>query len=299
MIFILDGDILKYRVGTRKSILAQFQTDRVIEMLWKKLGIQSEKILIDTTGDRRLDIALNEIGGKGLFIKEIEAALLNGEIDAAVHSMKDVPAEISCEFEIAAICDREDPRDVFISSEGIHFANLKKGARIGTGSNRRAGQIKQIRDDIEIVPLRGNVNTRIKKMKSEKLSGIVLAAAGVKRLGLEPLVTDYFDIAAMVPAVGQGAIGVETCKGGDEVSMLRKMDNLNARRCVEAERSFMKKLNGDCHSTIGAHAKISGSTISIFGMFEVKGKIVKKNISGNVGDYIKLGEKLAEKVLGE
>lgn len=288
---------MKYKIATRRSKLAQIQTDIVINLLKKKFGIESIKVLIETTGDRRLDITLNKIGGKGLFIKEIESALLKGNVDAAVHSMKDVPFDISSKFQIAAICKREDVRDVFISNSGVHFKELKSGARIGTSSNRRADQIKVLREDINIVSIRGNVQTRIRKMKEEKLDGIILASAGVKRLGLENMVTDYFNAEDIVPAIGQGALGVEVKKNSESSPVFSSIDDGETRICVEAERSFMRTLKGDCHSTIGAYAWVNGRCMKIIGMYKLGYKIVKETISGDKSNYIGLGRKLALNIL--
>ncbi|MCH4236855.1 MAG: hydroxymethylbilane synthase, partial [Clostridium tyrobutyricum] len=247
---------MKFKIATRKSKLAQVQTEIVMDLVKRICGSESEKVLIETTGDKRLDIALNKIGGKGLFIKEIERALLNNEVDAAVHSMKDVPFDIMDEFEIAAICKREDARDVFVSNGNVHFKNLRIGAQIGTSSNRRAAQIKKLRSDLNITPIRGNVQTRIDKMISQGLDGIVLAAAGVMRLNMEEIITDYFSIENVVPAIGQGALGVEIRSNSKHKNTFTKLNDENSRKCVEAERSFMRALNGDCHSTIGAYAEI-------------------------------------------
>lgn len=289
---------MKFKIATRKSKLAQIQTEIVMDILKKKYSSECEKVLIETTGDKRLDIALNKIGGKGLFLKEIEKALLVNEADAAVHSMKDVPFDVPKEFEIAAILEREDVRDAFISKNNIPFNELKKGAKVGTSSNRRAAQLKILRPDIQIVPIRGNIQTRISKIESENLDGIVLAAAGVKRSKLDKLVTCYFPVEDLVPAIGQGALGIETKKKSENEKFFNKLDNEDTRICVEAERSFMRTLNGDCHSTIGAYAKkIDEDTISIVGIYMVKNKLIKKHIKGNKKDYMVLGEKLAKMIL--
>lgn len=196
-------------IATRKSKLAQMQTEIVMKKLKEKCNIDSEKLLIVTEGDKKLDISLNKIGGKGLFVKDIELALLNNHAHGAVHSMKDVPHELPEEFEIAAVTEREDIRDVFISRKGMLFKELNSGAKIGTSSLRRALELKEIRSDIEIVPIRGNVQTRLAKMEEQKLDGIILAAAGLKRLNNENIITEYFDPKIVLPAVAQGALGVE------------------------------------------------------------------------------------------
>lgn len=286
-------------IATRKSKLAQTQTEIVMEFLKDKCGAESEKLLMSTEGDRRLDVALNKIGGKGLFVKEIEYALLDGRADAAVHSMKDVPFALEEPFEIVAMPEREDPRDVFVSINNISFYELKKGARIGTSSIRRSSQLRALRPDIEIVPIRGNVQTRIDKIEKENLDGIILAAAGLKRLGMEDIITDYFNEELFLPAVGQGALGIETLKTSDKKHIFSKLDDAKTRITVEAERSFMKELNGGCHSPIGAYAKIENNDIYILGIYEINDRLVKKDIQGKVEEHIEIGKALAKKIIKE
>jgi hydroxymethylbilane synthase len=284
-------------IATRKSKLAQVQADKVIELIKEKNNINAKKLLVVTEGDRRLDVTLDKIGGKGLFVKEIEYALLNKEAHAAVHSMKDVPFELSEDFELVAIPERDDIRDVFVSSNGIHFQDLKEGAIIGTSSIRRAAMLKKLRGDLNIVPIRGNVQTRLDKMKKENMDGIILAAAGIKRLGLEDIITDYFDPKEFLPAIGQGALGIEALKNGEYNNYLKKLDNKEVRIAVEAERSFMKKLNGVCHSVIGVYSEIKNDDLYMIGTFDVGGKIIKKDILGKKSENIELGFKLAQKIL--
>lgn len=286
------------KIATRRSKLAQVQADTVIGMLKEQHGLQGEKLLIETTGDLRLDVTLDKIGGKGLFVKEIEMALFEEEADAAVHSMKDVPFEVPEMFEIIAIPEREDVRDAYVAMNGVHFSELRKGARIGTSSNRRADQLKILRPDLEIVPIRGNVQTRIDKIERENLDGIILAAAGLKRLGMENIITDYFAVDGIIPAIGQGALGIEVKKNSINGELFKKLDCAEARICVEAERSFMRALNGDCHTTIGAYAELDGNMMNIMGIFHVEGKLVKKDIYGRKEDYLELGKNLANKILG-
>ncbi|ACD23252.1 hydroxymethylbilane synthase [Clostridium botulinum] len=285
-------------IATRKSKLAQVQTEIIMGKLKSKFNIDSKKLLIVTEGDRKLDVSLNKIGGKGLFVKDIELALLNKEAHAAVHSMKDVPFEVSSEFEITAITGREDIRDVFISNGDISFKDIKKGAKVGTSSIRRAAQLKLLRSDLEIVPIRGNVQTRLKKMEEQNLDGIVLAAAGLKRLGDENLITDYFDPKEFLPAVSQGALGIECLKDGDANKYFEALIDAEATLTVEAERSFMKELQGDCHSLIGAYSEIQGDDLYMIGIYDIGGKIVKKDILGCKTNNIELGKKLAQKILG-
>ncbi|MGN0145202.1 MAG: hydroxymethylbilane synthase [Clostridium sp.] len=289
----------KLVLATRKSKLAQVQTEIVMDGLKNELNMSSEKLLIVTEGDRRLDISLNKIGGKGLFVKDIERALLESRADAAVHSMKDVPYELSSEFEIAAILKREDIRDVLISKDNIPFKKLRHGAKIGTSSIRRAQQLKLLRSDIEVVPIRGNVQTRLSKMESENLDGIILAAAGLHRLNLENLITEYFDPKEFIPAVSQGAIGIECVKNSEASEYFKKLDDSEARLTVEAERSFMRELNGDCHSLIGAYSEVNGDKLYMIGIYDLNGKIVRKDITGEKSNHIEVGRKLAEKILKE
>ena len=284
-------------LATRKSALDQTQTQRVMKLLKEKSGVDSKKFLVVTEGDKRLDVSLNKIGGKGLFTKEIEIALLENKAHAAIHSMKDVPYEMGKHFELIAMPEREDVRDVLVCRNGLRLEELKKGAIIGTSSIRRAAQIKNIRNDINIVPIRGNVGTRLEKMKNENMDGIILAAAGLKRLGMEDIITEYLNPEIFVPAVSQGALGIECLKNGEYNDYFKSLDNKDVRVTVEAERSFMRELNGGCHSLIGAYATIEGNDLYIIGTYEVNGVIVKKDILGNKEDNIELGKKLAQKIL--
>lgn len=284
-------------LATRKSLLAQTQTETVMKLLKDKVNMESKKLLVVTEGDKRLDVTLDKIGGKGLFTKDIELALLDGKAHAAVHSMKDVPYEMGEDFELVAMPEREDVRDVLVCQNGEKLSELRKGAIIGTSSIRRSAQLKALRDDINIVPIRGNVGTRIEKMKNEGMDGIILAAAGLKRLGMEDIISDYLNPEIFVPAVSQGALGIECLRNSQYNSYFRSLDDKNVRIAVEAERSFMRELNGGCHSLIGAYAKLQGNDMYIIGIYEVNGKIIKKDILGNKDEHIELGKKLAHKIL--
>lgn len=284
-------------LATRKSKLAQVQTEKVMKLLKDKHNIDSEKLLIVTEGDKRLDVSLNKIGGKGLFVKEIELALINKEAHAAVHSMKDVPYDLPKGFKLIAMPEREDVRDAFISSNGIKISELRKGAIVGTSSIRRSAQLKLIRPDLEIVPIRGNVQTRLEKMKNQNMDGIILAAAGLKRLGMEDIITDYFDPEEFVPAIAQGALGIETIDGLEEENLFKALDNEDVRVTVEAERSFMRKLNGGCHTVIGAYSRVKDNDLYMIGIYQVGDKIVKKDVLGSIENNIELGIKLAEKII--
>lgn len=284
-------------IATRKSMLAQVQADRVIELIKENSGLDSKKLLVMTEGDKRLDVTLDKIGGKGLFVKEIEIALANGEAHGAVHSMKDVPFLLPEGFELVAMPERDEVRDAFVSQHNVKINELRKGAVVGTSSIRRAAQLRELRADLEIVPIRGNVQTRLEKMKNQNMDGIILAAAGLNRLGISDIITDYFDPEMFLPAIGQGALGIECLINGENNKFFKALDNKEVRVTVEAERSFMRALNGGCHTLIGAYSQVKGNDLYMIGTYSVNGKIVKKDIIGNKENNIELGIKLAEKIL--
>ncbi|MBZ9634898.1 hydroxymethylbilane synthase [Clostridium sp. FP1] len=286
-------------IASRKSKLAQVQTDLVMSMIYEKHKLICEKLLMDTKGDRILDVSLDKIGGKGVFVKEIEIAMLEGRAEAAVHSMKDVPYAMPEGFEIVSMPIREDARDVYVSMNGIPLEDLPKGARIGTSSQRRSAQIMKLRTDAVMVPIRGNIQTRVEKIERENLDGIILAAAGLKRCGMECIITQYLDVDDFVPAIGQGALGIEALKTSSYIDILNSIEHLETRICVDAERSFMRRLNGGCHSPIGAYARIQNEDMYIMGVFEINGKFIKKDILGSKYDYIRLGELLGEKIIND
>lgn len=288
---------MKAKIATRKSELAQYQADLVIKRLLNEVEIETEKLLIVTEGDKKLDVSLDKIGGKGVFTKEIENTLLTGEAIAAVHSLKDIPYKMDERFAIASIPERVDPRDAFVSKDNTSFFDLPSGAIIGTSSLRRSQQLKLMRDDIVTVPLRGNIHTRIGKIESENLDGIVLAAAGLIRLGLADRITHYFSIDEIVPAVGQGALCIQTLDADEKIKPFNALENKNARICIDAEREFMGYLNGGCHTCVGAIAQIEGNTINISGVFDLNGKVVKKKIKGPVENNLQLGTDLAKLIL--
>ena len=286
-------------IASRKSKLAQIQTDLVMDMIYQKHKLKCDKILLDTKGDRILDVSLDKIGGKGAFVKEIEMAMLQGLAEAAVHSMKDVPYEMPEGFELVSMPIREDPRDAYISMNGIRIEDLPRGARIGTSSKRRSCQILQLRPDLELVSIRGNVQSRVNKIETENLDGIILAAAGLKRLGMECIITQYFNVEEIVPAIGQGAIGIEILKNNANIHIFKSIEDAETRICVDAERSFMRRLNGGCHAPIGAYARLQNDDMYIQGVFETNGKFIKKDILGSKYDYIKLGTLLGEKIIND
>lgn len=307
---------MRIRIGSRASQLALAQTQIVIDAL-KSIdnSLDCEIVKISTRGDRWVDRPLSEIGGKGLFVKEIERALLDGEIDIAVHSMKDMPAELADGLCIAAVLKREDPRDALIynnasADKGI-FANstmehggannqlkgLRPGARIGTSSLRRTAQLKNLDSSFEVVPLRGNVDTRLKKMKEQGLDAIILAAAGLKRLGMADVINQYISVDIMVPAVGQGAIAVELRDGDPLYDMIRLLNHRETEICVRAERAFMNELGGSCRVPIGAYAEVIDGDISLLGMYQLDGKLKKGKIAGKIDEPEILGIKLAKQIV--
>lgn len=292
----------KIRVGSRESSLAMAQSKWVMnEINIKHPELEFELLGIKTSGDIMLDTRLDKIGGKGLFIKELELALINNTIDIAVHSLKDMPAEIPDELAITAFSIREDPRDVLLSKEGRTLGELKHDAVIGTSSIRRELQISSMRPDLKFKTLRGNVITRINKLLSGEYDAIVLAAAGLKRLGQDESHVCYFSIDEMIPAVGQGILAVETRKYDDTGYL---MDSINCEESAlkaYAERAFMIKLNGGCTTPMAAHAVIEGDIMKIQGMLaaEDRKSLHKAFVEGNKYEAVKLGEKLADMVLSE
>jgi hydroxymethylbilane synthase len=297
----------KVIIGTRGSELALWQAQWVKAGLEKlSAGVQIELNTIKTTGDKILDVPLAKIGGKGLFVKEIEEALLDGRADLAVHSMKDVPTEFPSGLHLAVICEREDPRDAFISSikDGqfrvTSFNSLPLGARIGTGSLRRSSQLLNKRPDLIIEQLRGNLNTRLKKLDEGRFDAIILAVAGVKRLGWQDRITEILPPEISLPASGQGAVGIE-CRIDDEIinSLISPLNHLETALCVRAERALLKRLEGGCQVPIAAHARLLNGAIAIDGLVgSVAGDaLVKSRIEGDPDHAEALGVRLAENLL--
>ena len=254
----------KVVIGTRKSKLALWQAEWVKSEIEKMTpGLKVELNKITTTGDKILDVPLANVGGKGLFVKEIEEALLRGEADIAVHSMKDVPTDFPKGLHLAVICKREDPRDALITAVHssrftVHsFKDLPKGAAIGTSSLRRMCQLLNIRPDLKITPLRGNLDTRLRKLDEGQFDAIILAVAGVKRLGWAKRITEVLEPEISLPAIGQGAIGIE-CRIDDKFTnkLIEPLNHPETAVCVRAERAFLKKLEGGCQVPIAAYARL-------------------------------------------
>ncbi|HEX4157066.1 MAG TPA: hydroxymethylbilane synthase [Rhizomicrobium sp.] len=253
------------RLGSRGSRLARAQTEIVRELL-ERIGIACEAIFITTSGDRILDRPLTEIGGKGLFTKELEAALLGGEIDLAVHSMKDAPAPLAAGTRIGAVLPREDARDAFVSWQAPALDRLAKGARIATSSIRRVAQIRRARPDLEIVPLRGNVDTRLAKLDSGAFDAAILALAGLKRLGLEHRANSLLPIATWLPALSQGIIGVQIRDDDEGVAVaIAPLNDRATAIAIGCERAFQLALDGSCRSPIAGHATFSGGRLAFRG----------------------------------
>ena len=291
------------RIGTRGSQLALYQANWVREKLIEAhLGLTVTLIKIKTTGDKIQDVPLAKMGGKGLFVKEIEEALIQKKIDLAVHSVKDVPTEFPKGLHLSVISQREDPRDVFISRDGKGLKDLPRKAKIGTSSLRRQAQLLHFRSDLELVPLRGNLDTRLKKLKTMSLDGIVLALAGVKRLGLKERITEIIPTEISLPAIGQGALGIETRLGDKEVEeQIRFLNDKDSWIAVSAERAFLKKLEGGCQVPIAAFARTVGTTFQMDGLVgTIDGKrLVRHHIEGPIEKAESLGIELAEILLGK
>ena len=293
---------MKIRVGTRGSNLALIQTNWAIDRLKEKFPeVEFEVNIIKTKGDKILHLSLDKIGDKGLFVKEIESQLLEGEIDLAVHSMKDMPAEVVEGLKFAAVPKREDPRDVIILREGLNsFDELPIGATIGTGSKRRKYQLLRKRPDLNIVPIRGNIETRISKIESENLDGIVLAASGVIRADLEEKITEFLPVDLMIPAPAQGALALEIRENDEELEkMIDAIKDEISQIQTDAERSYLAGIDGSCHIPMGAYCEVDGEKLTLTGIFgdEDGEKITVESLEGDRDNPKELGSNLAKLVL--
>lgn len=303
-------------IGTRGSQLAVWQAEHVagrLREMFPDVSVRLERIR--TTGDRILDVPLAQVGGKALFVKEIEEALLAGRVDLAVHSMKDVPTDLPAGLTIAAVPPREDPADVLISRAGRRLADLPRGARVGTSSLRRQAQLLRHRPDLVIVGLRGNLDTRIRKLDSEGLDAIVVAAAGVRRLGLDRLVTEMLSPDVVLPAVGQGALGIEVQEpqrgrgaegqGRSEscdtraAELVRALDHADTHTAVRAERAMLRRLGGGCQVPIAGLASVEGTTLFLCGLLASTdgATVIRGEARGTTADPDAVGCDLAEDLL--
>jgi hydroxymethylbilane synthase len=245
------------RIGTRGSLLAKWQAESVRKQLFQATGVEAEIVIIKTAGDKMQQAPLTQIGGKGVFIKELEEALLDETIDLAVHSVKDVPTDTPSQLSFPAVCRRDDVRDCLVSANGATLANLRQGARVGTSSLRRQAQLRHIRPDLDIRELRGNVDTRLRKVESGEYDAILLAKAGLDRLGLSQRITEILSPDLCMPAVGQGAIAVETrLKDTEAADALAKLDDAETRTAIIAERALLGALHGGCQVPIGAWGRV-------------------------------------------
>ncbi len=288
------------RIGSRGSKLAVIQAEYVRDQLVSlNPGVEFEMVTVTTTGDQNTTVSLEQLGGEGVFVKELEEALLKKQIDIAVHSLKDMLTTIPDNLRLAAVPQRVDPRDVLISPGG-KLAELPNGAKIGTGSQRRAVQIRALRPDLEICGLRGNINTRINKAFSDDLDGIVMAAAALIRLGMEDKITEYLSIEDFVPAVGQGALGIEIrANDARTYEIVAPLDHQLGCQCVTAERSFLRALGGGCRAPIAALGLVENEQLSLNGIVsDPQGNtILRAGIEGNAFDPERVGTELASKMI--
>ncbi|MDR3570086.1 MAG: hydroxymethylbilane synthase [Syntrophobacteraceae bacterium] len=290
------------RIATRGSMLALRQSGMMkaaLEKLWPHIGF--ELLTIKTTGDKIVGVPLAKVGGKGLFVKEIEDALLDGSADLAVHSMKDVPAVLPDGLRIAALPEREDPRDALILREGGSIGELRERAVIGTSSLRRAAQMRAVRSDFEIRDLRGNLDTRLRKLDEGLFDAIILAAAGLNRLGWQSRATVLMDPVEFIPAVGQGALAIEARSEDLEIlRLLEPLDHFETAVAVRAERSLLRELEGGCQVPIGGYARVAGKVVELFGLVaSLDGRqLFKVARSAPLEEAELLGKRVAAELLG-
>ena len=288
------------RIATRRSALALWQANHVAALLRAAHpGLEVSLVPVVTQGDRIQDRPLAEVGGKGLFVKELELVLGRGEAELAVHSMKDVPADLPDGFVIAAALERADPRDAFLSRRHAHFAALPRGARIGTSSPRRHSILKSLRPDLEIAPLRGNVDTRLGRLRNGELDAIVLAAAGLTRLGLAGEITEYLEPEVSLPAVGQGIVGVECRTDPAILKLLAPLEHAPTRTALTAERAFAERLQGSCQSPIAGFATLTGQRVHLRGLVGAPdgGHVFQDRADGTVAEAAAVGRGLADRLL--
>ena len=287
----------RLRIGSRGSQLALWQANHISELL-RGQGHEVHIEVIKTTGDKITDVALAQVGTKGMFTKEIEEALAEGRVDLAVHSLKDLPTEILAGFEIAVILEREDPYDVFCSSRYKCIADLPQRARVGTSSLRRQAQLKALRPDLEIEPLRGNVDTRLRKLVSGDYDAIILAAAGLNRLGKKEFVRQVIPVETMCPAAGQGALAIEIRAGDAAIAQnVKFLDNASARASTTCERALLKKLGGGCQVPIGAFAEVRDGRLYLQAVVADPDGTKVLHESRDGSDPIQLGEIVGDALL--
>lgn len=290
----------KIKIGSRDSVLAMWQTEFVVERLKEVTdAYEFEIVSLKTKGDKILDVSLAKIGDKGLFTKELETGLLDGSVDFAVHSMKDMPTELPEGLQISSMLKRHNPADVLISEQYGSFAELPQGAKVGTSSLRRRAQLLHARPDLDIHDLRGNLQTRMRKMKDEQFDGIILAAAGVERLGWQDKITEELSYDICLPAVSQGVIGVETRSNDPEIiALVQLVNDAETEQCVLAERALLRSLEGGCQIPIGAYAQLDGEELVLEGLVgSLDGKtIIRDSIRGKAAQAEELGSMLADRL---
>ncbi|MCL6472782.1 MAG: hydroxymethylbilane synthase [Firmicutes bacterium] len=289
----------KYIIGTRGSKLALWQSEHVAAILKEKAGVDVELQIIKTQGDKILDVALAKIGDKGLFVKEIETALLEGEVDLAVHSSKDVPTQIPDGLVLGAFLKRADPRDVLISKSGKGLDELPAGSVVGTSSLRRIAQVLNRRPNLRIKDVRGNLDTRLRKMEEGQFDAIILAAAGLDRMGWNQGITERISSEVMLSAVGQGAIAVEVREGDEDIlELMKHLEDTKTRAAVTAERALLRELEGGCQIPIGALGVVENEALKLDGMVaNLDGsKLIRSRIEGEPKDADRLGTELANKL---
>jgi len=287
------------RIATRASELALWQARYVARRIEQELGRAAEIVPLTTTGDELRDVSLAKVGGKGLFVKEIEDALLDGRADVAVHSAKDLPGESPPELVFAAFPERADARDALVSPTVTQLDDLPRGARVGTGSARRSAQLRRLRPDLEVVPLRGNVPTRLAKLDRLGLDAVVLACAGLDRLGLADRIAERIDPLRLVPAVGQGALAIQTRRGDPLAAALAALAHPDTATRVTAERACQARLGADCNAALGAHALLAQGRLTLrVRLLESDGSMsIERTLEGDARDAQSLGRTAAEQVL--
>ena len=294
---------MKIRIATRKSPLALWQANFVKQnLLLAHKDLTVELIPMVTQGDIILDSPLSKIGGKGLFVKQLEQAILNNEADIAVHSIKDIPAQFPEGLMLAAICQRDEVRDAFVANKYASLNDLPEGAIVGTSSLRRQCQLRSHFPHLIIKDLRGNVGTRLNKLDDEQYDAIILASVGLKRLSLEHRITQYIDTDLMLPAVGQGAIGIESRTDDKQIlDIISVLDDKKSRACIQAERAMNNALQGGCQVPIAGYCRLNNDELTLQGLVgRVDGsKIIKQQITGFINEAESLGEKLAKQLLNQ
>jgi hydroxymethylbilane synthase len=287
------------RIATRASELALWQARYVAQRIEQELGRAAELVPLTTTGDELRDVSLAKVGGKGLFVKEIEEALLDGRADVAVHSAKDLPGASPSDLVLAAFPERADARDALVSSRAARLADLPRGARVGTGSVRRSAQLLGWRPDLAIVPLRGNVPTRLAKLGKDGLDAVVLACAGLDRLGLADRIAERIDPLRLVPAVGQGALAIQVRRGDPLATTLASLSHPATAQCVAAERACQARLGADCNVPLGAHAQLARDRIALrVRLLDADGDAaIERTVEGSAEDPAGIGRWAAEQVL--